>query len=310
MQTIINSEEVQGTGIATQSEVSVEFGNKVLDVLSDTNLNWTVRKEDLISSTGLTTPNCGIFRNDTNAWLGTVSKKYTPYQNQDMVKTIVEASDYIGLNVSNGGELRGGKHVFIQLELPEEYIGKSNVKRYVTALNSHNGLGSVAFGSTNTVVVCQNSFYKAYKEIQKFRHHSSAYDKIKLAILELKNTVKEDLRLMETFKCMASLNVKDELIHKVVSECFAIDLDSTLDKGRSVKKKDSIIEALDIEQKLEGNTMWGLFNGVTRYTNHYETTPNKKNDHIMSGQGYLRNIKAYNLICNYIEKEHSELVSL
>ena len=68
--------------LATQeNEISVEQGLKVLEILEATNLNWSVRKEDLMSSSGLITPNSGIYRNDTNEWLGTTSKKYIPYQN-------------------------------------------------------------------------------------------------------------------------------------------------------------------------------------------------------------------------------------
>ena len=60
------SEEVQSTEIVNENEVSIETGNNVLDVLEQTGLNWTVRKEDLVSTSGLITPNSGVFRNDNN----------------------------------------------------------------------------------------------------------------------------------------------------------------------------------------------------------------------------------------------------
>ena len=303
------SEEVQSTEIVNENEVSIETGNNVLDVLEQTGLNWTVRKEDLVSTSGLITPNSGVFRNDNNEWLGTVSKKYTPYQNGELVKTIVDASNHIGLYVESGGILNKGKKVFVQLGLPEEFIGNSSVKRYITALNHHNGLGSVAFGSTNTVVVCQNTFYRAYKELQKFRHHANAFDKIKMAVMELNNTIKEDVKLMETFKLMASIKMEDEVIDKVVKECFAVDLNSNTDAtARQLKKRDSILQSIQTEQGLEGNTMWGLFNGVTRHTNHGVTRSAGKLDYIMSGQGYITNLKAYDTIVDWIDKNTAETV--
>jgi hypothetical protein len=54
--------------------------------------------------------------------------------------------------------------------LPAEIIGRSEVKRWLTCLNSHDGSTSVGFGSSNTVVVCQNTFFRAlgYEEIMAF----------------------------------------------------------------------------------------------------------------------------------------------
>lgn len=293
-----------------QMQVSEETANKVFDVLTETGLNWSVRKEELVTSSGLITPNAGIFRNDNNAWLGTVSKKYTPYQNQDLVTTIVEASEHIGLSIANGGALQNGKRVFVQLELRPEFIGNSEVKRYITALNSHNGLASIAFGSSNTVVACSNTFFKVYSELQKFRHHSNAHDKIKLAILELKNTIKEDVRLMETFKLMSSLPIQDEIVANVVKKCFSIDLDKNQSEltSRQIKKTETIISAIETEQKLEGNTLWGLFNGITRFTNHHSTSSINKQDYVMAGQGYITNLNGYNSIIDWIEKNTAQTV--
>jgi superoxide dismutase len=62
---------------------------------------------------------------------------------------------------------------------------------------------------------------------------------------------------------------------------------------------------------LEGKTMWGLFNGVTRYTNHYavKNSPTKtKEDYIMNGVGYNININAYDTILNWIEENTKETI--
>lgn len=48
--------------------------NQTFDLLEQTKTNWTVNKLPLISQEGLSTESYGIFRNDTNLWLGTVGK--------------------------------------------------------------------------------------------------------------------------------------------------------------------------------------------------------------------------------------------
>jgi phage/plasmid-like protein (TIGR03299 family) len=280
---------------------------KTFDILEKTGLNWSVRKEDLITTTGLHTPNSGIFRNDNNEWLGTTSKKYEPFQNADMVQIIVEASEHIGLEVSKGGSLSKGKLVYLQMELKEEFIGNSSVKRYVTTLNSHNGRHSVAFGSTNQVVLCQNTYFKVYNELQKFRHNSSVQEKLRIAINELTNTIQEDVILMETFKLMDSVKVSDKAIEDLIESCFGIDINNAPENKRKLNKYNSLVECLDAELELEGRTMWGLFNSVTRYTNHYSNSKDKE-EYVMKGAGYETNVLAYNNIVKFIEENTKETI--
>ncbi len=298
--------------LANENEnLSIEKNLKVFDILEKTGLNWSVRKEDLISVTGLPTPNAGVFRNDTNEHLGTLSKKYIPYQNAELVTTIVEASEHIGLEIKKGGYLQNGKLVYVQMELRDEFIGSSKVERYITALNSHNGTSQVAFGSSNNVVICQNTFFKVYKELQKFRHTSSAGEKIKLAVMELKNTIMEDVNLMETFKLMDSIKLQDKAVDDLIKDVFGIDANKPIQHKRVANRYEEIQEAIKIELDLEGNSMWGLFNGVTRYTNHYATKNLKnktKEDYIMNGAGYTMNTNAYDLILNWIDKNTKETI--
>lgn len=308
MQTTAKS-VINATTNETTHQVSEATAEKVFDVLTETDLNWSVFKEQLVSSQGFPTKSVGIFRSDTNAWLGTVSDKYTPYQNKDLVTTIVEAAEYIGIDIASGGTLRGGQKVFLQLELPSVHIGKSDVKRYITALNSHNGKSSVAFGSTNTVVVCQNTFYKAYRELPKFRHNTSAFERIKIAAKEMKNSIGEDVKLMQTFQLMSTLGIKDEVLEKVMKNTFKVDLNENPDNihGKKLAKMETLADCIETEKNLEGNTLWGLFNGITRYTNHHAKHKGSNNDHLMTGKGYKQNLVAFNTIIEWVEKNTAEV---
>ena len=91
--------------IVEQTDAVLEQGNKVLELLEQTGLNWTVKQVPLISSSEdpklnwLKTGCTGIFRNDNGDWLGTVSEKYTPYQNFQLAETVIGASEGFGLDV-------------------------------------------------------------------------------------------------------------------------------------------------------------------------------------------------------------------
>lgn len=285
---------------------------KTFNLLEKTGLNWTVTKEALVTADGKPTQSFGIFRKDTSGWLGTVGSSYVPFQNAELAETIVEAAGTIGIDTDKGGMLYNGRKVFIQAQLPDEHIGNSGIKRYITALNTHNGSTCIGFGSTNTVIICNNTFHRAYKEIEKFRHTASAKARIEIAIEEMHRTMREDNKLMTVFKRMADLPIKDEAIERVIRKLFDVtpgmnqDEISTRRRNRIVSFSDSLAKEID----LEGRTIWALFNGVTRFTNHIAAPAkeNERNDYLMAGGGYKLSNMAFDELAKWVDENTAELV--
>ena len=283
----------------------METNEKVFDLLESTGLNWTVFKEPLVSETGLPTESFGIFRNDSKNWLGTVKSRYTILQNYEMAEIILKASEGLNIAVNRGGQLSAGGRIYLQAELPEEFIGKSKVKRWITALNSHDGSGAAAFGSTNVTVICRNTFYRAYGELEKFRHTSSMKDRIAIAQKDLRITMGFDNNLMDKFKIMADKPLKEEIVERVIRKIFKIEPDEPI-KNLSTKKTNLIGSfASSIETSIEEQeaTVWALFNGVTRYVNHVAapSDPEKKKDYLFGTGSEISNV-GFNEIMKYIEE--------
>ena len=279
---------------------------KTFELLEATGLNWSVSKQQLQTASGIITPGYGIIRSDSNACLGIVRERYEAFQNAQLAETIIEATDSMNIQTNRGGSLKGGAKVYLQAEIADEYIGKSGVKRWITALNSHDGSTSIAFGSTNTVVVCQNTFYRAYNGVDKFRHTSSAKARIEQAIAQLRNTLELDNKLMENFKKMADLELKDEVVERVIKKLFEVD-PSVKQVDVSTRKKNQIeafAGALKTEIALEGSTVWGLFNGITRYTNHVlkHSDESKKMDSLMDGTGYKISNMGFDEIMQWVNE--------
>lgn len=278
---------------------------KTFDLLESGNLNWNVSKEALFSADGKGTKSYGLFRTDNNQWLGSVGEKYQPFQNSSLVETIVDACEQVGLQSLKSGLLQDGRKVFIQAELEDDFIGKSGIKRNITATNSHDGTMSIGFGSTNTVIVCNNTFHRAYKEINKIRHFVSAEERVRQAVAELKHTMALDNSLMQSFKKMSQVAVTKSAIERVMERCFDIDINDKSEKNkRTMARAESIAEAIETEFNLEGSTMWGLFNGITRYTNHVHSykTEDDRLSSLLTGTAYRTNLVAYDEVMKWVEK--------
>jgi phage/plasmid-like protein (TIGR03299 family) len=281
------------------------INERVFDLLEQTGLNWEVSKEPLISSIdGTTTEAFGTFKKTSRQFLGVVRDRYTVYQNHQLAESIITAADSINIDYSDGGEMKGGKRVYLQAALPDEFIGKSGVKRNLTAINSHDGSTSIAFGSSNTVIVCENTFFRAYKDLTKFRHSISAPEKVKSLAMDMNAAILADNQLMNNFKRMAEITLRDEMIEKVIRRIFNVSGNTKQDEISTRKTNiiSSFADALDTEIKLEGKTVWGLFNAVTRYTNHIAAPQNQsaKQDYLMVGTGYRLSNMTYEMLMEEI----------
>lgn len=267
----------------------------VLDTLIETNTNWTVEKKQLISIDGLETDKFGVFRNDNNKCLGVVGRNYSIQQNYQLIEELYKATERIGLKVGNGGSLNDGKYVFYQISLPDQYVGKSDLKRNLTALNSHDGSKSLAFGFTNTVVICQNTFYRAYNGLSKVRHTKNYQDKIDGIIYQIQDSLMMEETLMGVYRLMEEMECNNSHIDKVKKSLFGnLKEDSNILKS----KLENFDKAMEIEFNDQGKTLWGLFNTVTRYSNHIDSL-NTKTDfetYIMNGPGAKINNVGFNTI--------------
>jgi len=284
---------------------------KVFKLLEATNLNWTVNKEPLVGLDGKPTESFGMFRNDNQDWLGTVGNQYRAYQNHEMAELMVGASDGLGLDVARGGTLQKGKKVFLQIPLVDKLVGNDTIKRFLTCLNSHDGTTSISFGSSNTVVSCSNQFYKIAKEggMSRFRHSSNSKERIEQAMQDMRIALGHDEQLMKNFEIMANMPLKDEIFARIMQKTFNVDLDKKQDdySTRKVNTMKTIASTIESELDAKGNTLWGLFNGVTYYTNHIASKGDKE-DYVMLGGGYNTNLSAFNEVMKWIEENSKEAV--
>lgn len=282
---------------------------KVFETLQETGLNWTVSKDALYTASGVPTNSYGIIRKDTQEWLGTVGKVYEPYQNFQLAETIVKASEGLSDNIT-GGFFADGKKVFLQVNLDDVEIATDTVKRNITALNSHDGSSSIGFGSSNTVVVCRNTFYMAMKDLRKFWHTASAEQLIDIAREQLRESIENDTMIMESYKRMVDHKIDKPIFSRVINRLFNVDMDDDQSKIHPIKKNKMTKFNIVLESELDshGETVWGLFNAVTYYTNHVLPKNKDKDEFVTLGAGYDKNLATYDEIMSWMNSKQGATV--
>lgn len=286
---------------------------QTFDLLEKTGLNWTVTKQPLQTASGVITESFGIIKGGANpSWLGTVGKQYETFQNFEMAELLLQTTNGVDLQITKGGELKGGRKTFMQVALDDAFIGKSNVKRYISALNSHDGSTSVGFGSTNTNIICENTFHMAYGDMGKIKHTGTMKERLDVMMKNLRHAIGLDEKLMDNFKRMADLQLKDEAVERVINAIFAVNKNTPVAEISTRKENQvrAFAGSLETSIKEQGSTIWALFNGVTRYTNHIVAPQDeaKKTDFLLTTGGLELSNTGYNEIMKWVEENTAELV--
>lgn len=287
-----------------------ENSDIVNEMLNKYGLNWSVSKQQLALPSGKLTPFYGIVRDDNQNTFSTCKEGYQPFQNSELAELLIRLSEKTGYSIHSGGSFNGGGKVYLQLESPNKISGLGNngttVKGYLTGLNSHDGTNSLKWGETNFTVCCRNTYMAALKAVKNSaRHTQSIHDKVEQAIREINGVVLAEKSLFDTFIKLAEIPVTKDNIVRIVKEVTEVDTTLTkfdLEKNYTtyaVNRSNELLQAIATEMNQKGQTLWGLFSGVTKYTSHVLPTPKRDNarlESIYTGSAYSINNDAFNTV--------------
>jgi phage/plasmid-like protein (TIGR03299 family) len=270
------------------------------ELLQMSGTDWTVSKRPLVGPNGESTPGYGIFRDDTDKCLGLVKSRYTITQNHEVVDLLQEASSSLNIPAARGGVLDDGAKVYYQFSLPTVKIGGSDSNRFLTGLSGHDGLSKIGFGSTNIVVVCRNTFFQAFTDCESVRHTAHHFEKLKSIISNMKESLDLEYRSVETLIELSKTSIPEKLDEDFLVRMIGGTEESTRTKNRISGLNSAIVT----EFATHGNTAYGLFNGITRYTNHvmqYRTIEEKRKS-LMAGTAERINSRALQMIVEKYSK--------
>ena len=251
------------------------MNEQVKTLLDKTNLNWTVRQEELQTISGISIPNKkAIVRDDNNTIVGVHSDGYQPYQNHELMDLLHQVSGRTGLEIHRGGDFKGGGRIYVQLKGNDLKLGNDRIEGYLTGVNSFDGSTSLSFGHSNTTISCMNTFFRVMKGLQhKVRHTKSMSLKVEdicrsldIVLEEEKETFRIITQLSET---RTNLSLREKVTRKLFGLKPEFDLyDSSQLSTRTQNNLSRFYIDLNGELQQKGDNMWGLFSGVTKYTTH------------------------------------------
>lgn len=280
----------------------------VEQILEKANLDWTVSKRKVHFDNGGEglvpfEKKAVIMRDDNKEPLEVLGADYSILQNSRLAEIAMEVAGSRNLVVRNGGSLSNGRIVYLQLDFKKNVrIGKDSVGRFITLMNSHDGSSSFKIGFGNEVMSCKNQYhYFSRKSNMNFRHSSGLHESVEKVLKQLEFIREEESFLMANFKSFAEVDVTPKLVDEMIKRITGVDMTlseerkSELYSTRKLNTVQEIVTCINNEMDSKGKTLWGLFNGVTYFTNHVQCA-NKasgSNYSLRFGTGYEMNREAY-----------------
>lgn len=275
---------------------------KTKQILKDNGLDFTIEKEQLIGKdSGRITPYYGLYNGKTNECINTCKVGYTVSQNEDILNMVMKGISKFGnqLSVSKAGSINGGRRVFLQLAIDaKSKVGDDILTRYVTIIDSNDGSTSLSVGIGDEVAHCLNQFFKFYKAGEaKFRHTATIEQKIATIPHLIELALDKSLEQVKIYNKFQSTPLTKALAEKVINEVLSFEnlLDLT---ARQQIIHDNLMSAIKIERDYCGDTVWGLFNGITRFTTHMQSVPkriNGREESLINGTAYNKAMKAFEI---------------
>lgn len=263
-------------------------GQFVVSLLEKFGLFWNVQKVPMFTEDGIKSNYFSIRREDTGVEFHAAKKSYEVFQNWEMVEMIQRVAEKSNLDLANGGLFNEGRKTFLSIDTGSiKGIGENNdtIKKYITVINHHDGGGSLAIGHSNVTISCSNTFYKAYRDLQtKIRHTVTMRERVDAMLQEFDVVREAETTLYEKFKRMAEVPAKEVDVVSMIRAITGVDVKMSPAEAEDkfskaqVKKAQTLFGRINEEMAQKGETLWGLFSGVTSYTNRDVNATSRRKD--------------------------------
>ena len=159
----------------------------------------------------------------------------------------------------------------------------------MTGINGHDGTTSLKWGAVNFTICCSNTFAAAKGKLQNSaRHTQSIHDRVERSIREIEGVTIQEKTIFEQFIRLSEIPVTKHNIATIVKNVTGVDIDTPRSKAEdiystyAINRAGELTSSIASEMQSKGETLWGLFSGVTHYTSHVMPTPNRDNARLES----------------------------
>lgn len=264
-------------------------------------LDWDVTKEKLFLEDGSEVKSHrAIVRDDNEKVISVMKKSYNPLRNEEFIERIEKIKEISGFELEGYSTFRDGVKVIANLKNNGDTIriGGHRLDNYMTIGNGHDGSSSFFIGASTEYIWCQNQFGQISK-MAKIRHTKNAGEKLEELYVYLDYFFNKRDKMVETFNRFGDVRISEEMTENMVNFVLGIDEKEEVSERR-LKRVNKLRASIVTDVNGLGDNLWGLFNGVTRFTTHEMNSKNDVLGNIFGSKAIINN-KAFALAEKMLE---------
>ena len=264
-------------------------------------LNWEVELKEIIIP-GQNQPNrFALTRTDDNSLIDIKSNRYHPVYNRDLETIKDRILDTQGFDFKGYQEFSGGKRIlsFFENKRTDLQLCGQEVRDYLIIGNSHDSSSKLFIGTSNYMFRCENQFSEKVRSFQM--RHDQPFNIDDIQIDQVINSYETGRRaIYQRMERLKEVRVDMNLVHHLAIKLLGAESrkEQMNDIPQLKDNKQTILFLNCIEREILelGPTLWGVFNGVTRYTsNHLKGNPGFG---VVNGKGEEMNREAIKFCLN------------
>jgi len=267
-------------------------------------LNWEVELKEIIIP-GQNEPNrFALTRTDDNSLIDIKSNRYHPVYNRDMELIKERILETKGFSFKGYQEFAGGKRIlsFFENKRNDLQLCGQDVKDYLILGNSHDSSSKLFIGTSSYMCRCENQFSEKIRSFE--RRHDQPFNIDDIQIEQLIDSYESGRQsLYQQMERLKDVRVDMNLVHRLAMKLLGTESRkeqvSDMPQLKNNKQTVLFLNCIETEIRELGPTLWGVFNGVTKYTSNY--LKGKQGFGVVNGTGEEINRKAKRLIYNYLD---------
>ena len=247
-------------------------------------LDYTVEKVAIQTVDGAKVPNrYALRRTDTGAVLGVCAGMYQPLQNNDAFAFFdgVFGKDKARYEVA--GVLGAGERVWLLAKLPGEFeaVKGDAVSKFLLLTNGFDTNEPVRARFTPVRVVCQNTLSLALGQTAsevRVQHIGNVKAKLEIAGNLLRSAGVYFNETQDLFRGFAKYGMKQAELSGYFAEVITGDRSANVNELHPVTRN-RILKVQELNETGVGHeikgvrgTLWGAYNAVTEYVDHFKTS--------------------------------------
>jgi hypothetical protein len=273
---------------------------------------WQDENSGLIYDVSFDAPkdSFGIYKTSGGKALGTVGSDYAPQQPRLIFESFAEALIDNNLPIEKIEFKHSVDFSKIRFRIPLRKIEFLNAAKVNDITDVYLNIQTGFDGKTKTTLfletvrlICMNGMKMSQtEEICKFKNTLRNADRLLNISSDIVKVGSKAADIQVMYEMMDNYQITEDKYREYILRATTYDIakrEELSQNSRTVLER--IEKSIEEEIEVSGNTMFALYNGITRYTNHHARNNASINpDYIFYGKGVKTNDTAYNVAVEMI----------